>query len=78
MLRRSERHLAQSLYCNFLRPEKANCSFKRTATDLLNGLNVSTYDMSEFSRLKTRPYRTLLGRDMLDWQTRIVKEGIVL
>ena len=33
MLRRSERHPAQTLFCNFSRPEKANCSFKK-ARDL--------------------------------------------
>ena len=77
-LRHSERNPVQSIHCNFLRPEKANCSFKRAATNLLNGLNVSTYDMSELSRVKTRLYRTLLDRDTLDWQMRIVTEGIVL
>ena len=75
-LRRSEIHPAQALYCNFSRPEKANCSFKKAATDLLNGLNVSTFDMGELSRFKTRLYQALLERDKIDWQTRIIREGI--
>ena len=62
LLRRSERRQDQSLYFNFLRPEIANGSFKRAAKNLLNGLNFSTYVMSELSRLKTRLYQTLLDK----------------
>ena len=44
-LRRSERHPAQILNCNFLRPEKADQPFKRAATDLFNKM-VSTFPYS--------------------------------
>ena len=51
-LRCSERHPALTLYCNFSRPERANCCFMKATTDLLNGLNVSSYYMSELKRFK--------------------------
>ena len=52
-LRHSERHTIQTLYCNSLLPEKANQSFKRAGTDLLNGLNVSAYDPREIRSFKS-------------------------
>ena len=49
---RLERHPTQTLYCNFLLPEKANQSFKRAGTDTLNGLNVSTYNPREIKEIR--------------------------
>ena len=58
---------------NFLTPEKANQSFKRANTDLLNGINVSTYDPREIRRFKRTTYRTLLERATKVWQKSIFK-----
>ena len=77
-LRRSEWHSAQILHCNLLKPDKANDSFKRAVTDLLNGFNISTFDISQLYSFKRRIRQVLLERDTQDWETRVVREGIVL
>ena len=61
-LKRSERHSAQLLYSNFLRPEKADRSFKKAATDLLNGFNLSAFDMSDLDGFKREIHQVLLGK----------------
>ena len=50
--------------------------FKKAATNILNGFNVSSYEISELDRFKTILHQTLLERDTLDWKTRIVKNRI--
>ena len=77
-LRRSERNSTPLLHCKFLRPDKANDSFKRAATDLLNGFNISVLDMSELYAFKRKIRQVLLEHGTQDWETRVLREGIVL
>ena len=80
-LRRSERPvpgLAQILHCNFLRPENADHSFERAATDLINGFNDSVFEMRELYAFKRKIYQVFLERDTQDWKNLVVREGIIV
>ena len=77
-LRRSGRRLPQTLYCNFLKPEKANLSFKKLATDLLNRMPLPPYLVNQVYKFKSALKQDLLERDKQDWEARIIREGIIV
>lgn len=74
--RRSPRNPPEPFIYDTRRTRTAARSFVVQASDLLNSLHVVDFDMEHFDYFKQNTRQILFARDIRDWNTRIMNEGL--